>query len=44
LGPERAADLSEQGDDVAALLVTGHETEDHVVAIEWVESLAPRGR
>jgi thiamine biosynthesis lipoprotein len=41
LGPERAADLIEQGDDVAALLVTGHETEDHVVAIEWVESLAP---
>jgi thiamine biosynthesis lipoprotein len=44
LEPELAADLVEQGDDVAALLITGHEREDHVVAIEWTGSLAPRGR
>lgn len=40
LGPERAAALIGRGDEVAALLVTARETDDHVVAIAWAESVA----
>ena len=39
VGPERAAQVVEPCDDVAALLVTEHEKHELVVAIEWAEPL-----
>jgi thiamine biosynthesis lipoprotein len=44
LGPARATALIEAIDGTAALLVTGHEREGQVVAIEWTEAFAPWGR